>query len=259
MLPQFLILFLLSISTHLFVSASEPSSIYDVLRSNGLPMGLLPNGVKDFSLDEAGRFVVYLDQECNAKFENELHYDRNVSGTLLYGQIAGLSAISAKDLFLWFPVKEIRVDVPSSGLIYFDVGVVYKQFSLSLFESPRDCTALLHPDLQGGSFMGQTVPKYLLIMAGYRPSWVGPITVAEMGYVAESEPLHKSLLRKSTYKLISASAVRLKVPYNILDTMGLLMKKLRGNKVTKRERRKIKRTLADIASLIPVTILMLLP
>ncbi|GMQ08568.1 hypothetical protein CsSME_00052239 [Camellia sinensis var. sinensis] len=91
------------------------------------------------------------------------------------------------------------------------------------------------------------------------PVGLDPITVAEMVYVAESEPLHKSLLRKSTYTLISASAVRLKVPYNILDTMGLLMKKLRGNKVTKRERRKIERTLADIASLIPIIILMLLP
>lgn len=29
----------------------------------------------------------------------------------------------------------------SSGLIHFDVGVVDKQFSLSLFESPPDCTA----------------------------------------------------------------------------------------------------------------------
>ncbi|CAL5443923.1 unnamed protein product [Camellia sinensis] len=90
-----------------------------------------------------------------------------------------------------------------------------------------------------------------------------PITVAEMGYVAESKPLHKSLLRKSTYKLISASADMWMgsqlLFIDILDTMGLLMKKLRGNKVTKRERRKIERTLADIASLIPITILMLLP
>ncbi|KAI8025944.1 Vesicle-associated membrane protein 714 [Camellia lanceoleosa] len=84
--------------------------------------------------------------------------------TLSYGQIAGLSGISSQDLILWFPVKEIRVDVPSSWLIYFDVGVVYKQFSLSLFESPSDCMALLHPDLQGGSFIAQTVPKVRTIM-----------------------------------------------------------------------------------------------
>ncbi|XP_047310745.1 uncharacterized protein LOC124914276 isoform X2 [Impatiens glandulifera] len=154
MATRFLFLFLLSLINRIWVSAAETLSVYDVLRSHGLPMGLLPKGVKNFSLDDAGRFVVHLDQECSAKFENEMHYDRNISGTLSFGQIVGLSGISAQDLFLWFPVKGIRVDIPSSGLIYFDVGVVFKQFSLSLFETPRDCTAaVLVPDyLQlGGS------------------------------------------------------------------------------------------------------------
>ncbi|CAL5333835.1 hypothetical protein ACSBR2_002039 [Camellia fascicularis] len=158
-LPQFLIFFALLFQTHLSVSASEALSIYEVLRSHGLPMGLLPKGVEDFEFDDTGKFQVHLDQECNAKFENELHYDRNVSGTLSYGQIAGLSGISAQDLFLWFPVKEIRVDVPSSGLIYFDVGVVYKQFSLSLFETPRDCMAVPPPDILDKKFIAKTVSK----------------------------------------------------------------------------------------------------
>lgn len=122
--------------------AELPTSIYDVLSSHGLPIGLLPKGVTQFSLDEKGRFEVYLDQACNAKFENEVHYERNVSGTLSYGQIGALSGISAQELFLWFPVKGIRVDIPSSGLIYFDVGVIDKQFSLSLFETPPDCMAV---------------------------------------------------------------------------------------------------------------------
>uniref|UniRef100_A0A5B7BA14 DUF538 family protein n=1 Tax=Davidia involucrata TaxID=16924 RepID=A0A5B7BA14_DAVIN len=161
MLAQFLIFSILSFSTHFSVSASEALSIYEVLRSHGLPMGLLPKDVKDFRYDDSGRFEVYLDQACNAKFENELHYDRNVSGTLTYGQIAGLSGISAQDLFLWFPVKGIRVDIPSSGLIYFDVGVVFKQFSVSLFETPRDCLAVQPPDLQDGKFIAETVSKSL--------------------------------------------------------------------------------------------------
>ncbi|KAL9999350.1 hypothetical protein Hdeb2414_s0488g00904341 [Helianthus debilis subsp. tardiflorus] len=88
-----------------------------------------------------GRFQVFLDEACNAKFEDELHYDQNVSGCLTFGRINDLSGISAKDLFLWFLVKEIWVDIPSSGLIYFDVGVVSKQFSLSSFETPRACVA----------------------------------------------------------------------------------------------------------------------
>ncbi|KAK9282025.1 hypothetical protein L1049_004936 [Liquidambar formosana] len=154
-------LFLLLANSARPTSESQPS-IYEVLRSHGLPMGLLPKGVTDFTIDDGGQFQVHLDQACNAKFESELHYDRNVSGTLSYGKIAALSGVSAQELFLWFPVKGIHVDVPSSGLIYFDVGVVFKQFSLSLFETPPDCTAVRSagpPDLDDGRFIAETVFK----------------------------------------------------------------------------------------------------
>ena len=141
---------------------SAKSSIYDVLHAHGLPKGLLPKGVKEFNVDDEGLFWVHLDQACNAKFESELHYDRNVSGTLSYGQIGALSGISAQELFLWFPVKGIRVDIPSSGLIYFDVGVVRKQFSLSLFETPPECTAVRPEeaaDFHDGKLMAEAVSK----------------------------------------------------------------------------------------------------
>ncbi|KAI3682569.1 hypothetical protein L1987_82634 [Smallanthus sonchifolius] len=136
-----LTLFIFSISTQFWVSYSQTSpTIYEILKLNGLPMGLFPKGVTNFSVDDSGRFQVYLDEACNAKFEDELHYDQNVSGNLTFGRINELTGISAKDLFLWFLVKEIWVDIPSSGLIYFDVGVVSKQFSLSSFETPRNCS-----------------------------------------------------------------------------------------------------------------------
>ncbi|XP_060966505.1 uncharacterized protein LOC115724484 [Cannabis sativa] len=129
-------------------TASSPSTIYDYLRLHGLPIGLFPKGITEFSHEpSSGNFQVLLNQPCNAKFENQFHYDFNVSGTLTFGQIGNLSGVTAQELFLWFPVKGIRVDVPSSGLIYFDVGVVDKQFSLSLFESPPDCTAAEPSDL----------------------------------------------------------------------------------------------------------------
>ncbi|KAJ8553030.1 hypothetical protein K7X08_020423 [Anisodus acutangulus] len=108
-------------------------------------MGLLPKGVRNFTLDNSGKFVVHLDQPCNSKFEkkeNELHYEINVSGTLSYGHIDLITGISAKDLFLWFQVKKIYVSSSSSGVIYFDVGVVSKQFSLSSFDNPKECTAV---------------------------------------------------------------------------------------------------------------------
>ncbi|GMN26130.1 hypothetical protein TIFTF001_001197 [Ficus carica] len=144
--PHFLFSLLLILFSFAALSAAAsaaPTTIYDYLRLHDLPIGLFPKGITEFSHDPStGYFQVLLNQSCNAKFENQVHYDFNVSGTLSFGQIGNLSGVSAQELFLWFPVKGIRVDVPSSGLIYFDVGVVDKQFSLSLFESPPDCTAV---------------------------------------------------------------------------------------------------------------------
>ncbi|KAG8489539.1 hypothetical protein CXB51_017764 [Gossypium anomalum] len=131
----------------------EQETIYDILKAHGLPTGLLPKGITRFVYDETGRFEVQLDQACNAMFECQFRYDRNVSGTLKYGQIGALSGISSQELFLWFQVKGIWVDVPSSGLIYFDVGVVSKQFSLSWFETPRDCMAI-QDDSESGDSIG---------------------------------------------------------------------------------------------------------
>nr|GMC93252.1 PLAT domain-containing protein 3-like [Ipomoea batatas] len=124
-------------------STAAPPSIYQLLSAYGLPMGLFPEGILDFYLDNvSGHFELRLSHSCAAEFETPVWYDVTVSGTLSYGQISDLSGVAAQELFLWLPVKSIRVDIPSSGLIYFDVGVVNKQFSLSFFETPRVCTFL---------------------------------------------------------------------------------------------------------------------
>jgi hypothetical protein len=135
---------ILLFSSILFVELSSvpDPSFYDYLRESGLPAGIVPKGVTDFSIDvKTGRFTVTLPVPCDAKFENQFHFDYNISGILSDGRIGNLSGVTQKELFLWFAVKGIHVDPESSGLIHFDVGVADKQLSLSLFESPRDCTA----------------------------------------------------------------------------------------------------------------------
>jgi Protein of unknown function, DUF538 len=118
------------------------TTAYDALQSHGLPKGLLPRGIKSFTENTStGYFEATIDTPCTATFENDLHYNRTISGTLLYGEIASLSGVSAQEMFLWFPVLAIRVDEPGSGIIYFDVGVVYKRYPISLFELPPLCTA----------------------------------------------------------------------------------------------------------------------
>ncbi|KAH0856111.1 hypothetical protein HID58_084372 [Brassica napus] len=143
-LQLLLLLLIATVAISIPVFAEENDSIYDVLRAHALPMGLLPKGVKEFNVDVAtGHFSVFLNQSCKAKYESEIHYEANITGTIGYGSIGGLTGVSAQDLFLWFPVKGIRVDIPSSGVIYFDVGVVRKRYPMSLFETPRDCVAVV--------------------------------------------------------------------------------------------------------------------
>ncbi|KAL9165572.1 hypothetical protein ABFS82_06G178800 [Erythranthe guttata] len=134
--------------------SSPAASFYDVLSSNGLPIGLFPKGISDFSIDPtSGAFRLRLlssPSPCDANFETRVRYERDISGSVNYGRIANLSGVSTQELFLWLPVKGVQVDIPSSGLIYFDVGVVSKQFSLSYFETPKECNAVEDADGDAG-------------------------------------------------------------------------------------------------------------
>ncbi|KAF8081059.1 hypothetical protein N665_0908s0015 [Sinapis alba] len=133
---------IIALFTSSLTSSLPDPSFYDYLRESGLPAGIVPKGVTNFSIDiKTGRFTVALPVPCDAKFENQFHFDYNISGVLSDGRIGNLSGVTQKELFLWFAVRGIHVDPVSSGLIHFDVGVADKQLSLSQFESPRDCTA----------------------------------------------------------------------------------------------------------------------
>ncbi|KAK8575327.1 hypothetical protein V6N13_033425 [Hibiscus sabdariffa] len=116
------------------------SSIHDLLRSRGLPVGLFPDNVKSYKFDDSdGRLVVHLESPCMAKFDGRVHFDRVVTANLSYGGLVGVEGLCQEELFVWFNVKGISVNDPSSGLILFDIGVAHKQLSLSLFEDPPVC------------------------------------------------------------------------------------------------------------------------
>ncbi|CAL0333802.1 unnamed protein product [Lupinus luteus] len=120
-------------------SSSFSSSIHDLLRSKGLPAGLLPEEVNSYTFSEDGRLEVFLDAPCLTKYENRVLFERVVTANLTYGSLIGVEGLQQEELFVWLPVKDIIVDDPSSGLILFDIGVAYKQLSLSLFEDPPHC------------------------------------------------------------------------------------------------------------------------
>ncbi|KAH7565269.1 hypothetical protein JRO89_XS09G0177600 [Xanthoceras sorbifolium] len=75
--------------------------------------------------------------------------------------------------------------------------------------------------------------------------------------------LQQSLIRKYSNSLLRTSTdVWMGTQLLFVDIMvslELLLKQLHGYKITTRERKKLKRTLNDIATLVPITVLMLLP
>ncbi|XP_021894730.1 uncharacterized protein LOC110812299 [Carica papaya] len=135
----FSLFILFSISLSLFPLSAVSSSIHDLLRSRGLPAGLVPKEVRSYTLSDNGRLEVFLDGPCMTKFENRVFFDSVVRANLSYGSLSGVVGLTQEELFLWLPVKDIIVDDPKSGLILFDIGVAHKQLSLSLFEDPPDC------------------------------------------------------------------------------------------------------------------------
>ncbi|KAJ8435475.1 hypothetical protein Cgig2_033214 [Carnegiea gigantea] len=129
----------LTIFLYFSLSLSSPT-VHDLLRKKGLPAGLLPKEVKSFEYnDENGLLEVFLDAPCLAKFENRVLFESVIKANLSYGELMGVEGLTQEELFIWLPVKGITVDDPKSGIILFDVGMVHKQFSLSLFEDPPSC------------------------------------------------------------------------------------------------------------------------
>ncbi|XP_006658673.2 uncharacterized protein LOC102711365 [Oryza brachyantha] len=117
-------------------------TIHELLRTHGLPGGLLPRGVESYSLDEAnGLLEARLSAPCYAKYDDGdlAFFDTVVRGNLSFGALRGVEGLSQEELFVWLPVKGIVVADPGSGVILFDIGYAHKRLSRSLFEEPPDC------------------------------------------------------------------------------------------------------------------------
>ncbi|XP_077210414.1 uncharacterized protein LOC143845893 [Tasmannia lanceolata] len=121
------------------ISESNNTTVYELLPQFGLPSGLLPDSVQNFSLSDDGKFVVELEKPCYIQFDYLVYYDRRITGTIKYGSISDLKGIQVKRLFLWFDVDEIKVDLPPSDSIYFEVGWITKKLQIAQFKDVRSC------------------------------------------------------------------------------------------------------------------------
>ncbi|KAK6163753.1 hypothetical protein DH2020_000617 [Rehmannia glutinosa] len=115
-------------------------TVYEILPKYGLPSGLLPDSVTNYTLSEDGKFEVTLEKPCYIEFDYTVYYEKKISGKLSIGSITDLKGIQVQRLFfLWFDVDEIRVDLPPSDSIYFTVGIINKKLDVDQFLTVRSC------------------------------------------------------------------------------------------------------------------------
>ncbi|KAJ6793348.1 uncharacterized protein M6B38_113885 [Iris pallida] len=138
LLSSFLLLLLLPTPTT-SSSSSSNSTIYDLLPKYGLPPGLLPDNVQSFSLSQNGRFSVQLQSRCQIEFDYLVSYDADISGTLKYGSIRDLKGVHARKFLIWFDVDAIKVDLPPSDYVYFEVGWITKKLDAEQFRTVHSC------------------------------------------------------------------------------------------------------------------------
>ncbi|KAK8691845.1 hypothetical protein V6N13_075340 [Hibiscus sabdariffa] len=136
--------FLFSIPKSLSSLEPQPAptpapTVWDILPKFGLPRGLLPSTVTDYVLHDDGRFVVMLESPCYIQFEYLVYYEKTITGKLGYGSITDLEGIQVQRFFFWFDVDEIKVDLPPSDSIYFQVGFINKKLSVDQFKTVHSC------------------------------------------------------------------------------------------------------------------------
>ncbi|XP_047325815.1 uncharacterized protein LOC124929486 [Impatiens glandulifera] len=142
--PQLLIIifffFLFLFSSCFSSSQTDTPTVFEILPKYGLPSGLLPNSVKSYSLSSEGDFVVELENPCYIHFEYLVYYETKISGKLKYGSITVLKGIQVQRFLLWFDVDDIRVDLPPSDSIYFQVGMINKRLDIDQFQTLHNCS-----------------------------------------------------------------------------------------------------------------------
>ncbi|GAA0140432.1 hypothetical protein LIER_35234 [Lithospermum erythrorhizon] len=113
-------------------------SVYKVLESFDFPIGLLPEGVTTYQLDNTtGNFIVNLDNDCTFTIQGyQLKYKSKITGTISKDVIKNISGIQVKILFFWLSIVEVvRVD----DEIQFSVGIASANFPVDGFYECPQC------------------------------------------------------------------------------------------------------------------------
>ncbi|KAJ0977743.1 hypothetical protein J5N97_013217 [Dioscorea zingiberensis] len=125
------------------------TTVYEILESYGFPVGLLPEGVTGYDLDESsGKFSAYLKGPCvfSPRDTYQLQYEPTISGTVSLNHLSNLSGISVKVLLFWFDIIEVQ---RSGDDLEFSVGVTSANFPVDNFSECPQCGGVYCPSSGG--------------------------------------------------------------------------------------------------------------
>ncbi|XP_075499766.1 uncharacterized protein At5g01610-like [Primulina tabacum] len=131
------IIFYLSLCV-LSANSTVPSA-YQVLRQYDFPVGLLPEGAVDYSLNSAtGEFSAQLNGSCHFKIENsyELRYLPVIKGVISKGRLQKLSGVTVKVLVVWLGIVEVN---RKGENLEFSVGLASANFPARNFDECPQC------------------------------------------------------------------------------------------------------------------------
>ncbi|KAJ4849290.1 hypothetical protein Tsubulata_021562 [Turnera subulata] len=120
-------------------SASQSTlTAYEVLQEYDFPVGILPNGVTGYKLNNStGRFSVYLNGTCTFKVESyELQYEPTIKGVIDEDKLSRLEGIKVKVFLFWLSITEVTRDDED---LEFSVGIASPDFPVSNFDESPTC------------------------------------------------------------------------------------------------------------------------
>lgn len=120
------------------IFTDSPPTVYEVLRSYGFPVGILPQGVTNYKIDSAtGKFSVHLNTTCSFTIQGyDLKYKSTVTGTISEGKIENLNGVQVKILLFWVNIIEVSMD---GGDLELSVGIASAEFPVESFDESPQC------------------------------------------------------------------------------------------------------------------------
>ncbi|XP_049403967.1 uncharacterized protein At5g01610 [Solanum stenotomum] len=117
-------------------------SLTDLLREHNLPLGLFPQNITSYELDESKKLTVHLPSPSEITFKDGslIRYATRVKCILLRDKLIGIEGMKTKVL-VWVKVTNVSVEGNRSEKISFTAGVK-KSRPREAYDIPRDAVRI---------------------------------------------------------------------------------------------------------------------